>query len=125
MSEQTKKYKDKRNIFRLISFLCSILPIIIYSVIALVNGTPMQKVAMSTCLFIVLIFVVINVIFKHRIRCTIWILLLGIYFAVDNIIPLIIIMACTTALDEFIFEPLSKSYANKYTINKEIDKRNG
>lgn len=32
-------------------------------------------------------------------------------------------MAFSTAIDEFILDPLAKSYANKYKINKEIDKR--
>ena len=125
MSEETKKYKKKRNIFRLISLLLSVLPILVYTVMALVQGTPMQKIGMCTCLFICLLFVIINMLFKHRIRCTIWVLLIGIYVAIDNIVPLIILMATTTALDEFVFEPLAKNFANKYTINKEIDKRNG
>lgn len=32
-------------------------------------------------------------------------------------------MCVTTALDEFIVEPLQKKYKNLYIINREIDKR--
>ena len=79
--------------------------------------------SLGICLVTVLIFTIINVLIKHRIRCTIWILLLGIHACVENITTLLIIMAITTAIDEFIFEPLAKKYKNKYIINKEIDKR--
>ena len=123
MSTVTKSYKNKRNLFRALSILITVLPILVFTVIGFVEGTITEKVSLGICLFLALLFVLINILFKHHIRSTIWILLIGIYVCVRNITPLLIIMAFSTAIDEFILDPLAKSYANKYSINKEIDKR--
>lgn len=123
MSTVTNSYKKKRNLFRALSILITILPILVFTVIGFVEGTITEKVSLGICLFLSLLFVLINILFKHHIRSTIWILLIGIYVCVRNITPLLIIMAFSTAIDEFILDPLAKSYANKYKINKEIDKR--
>ena len=123
MSTVTKSYKKKRNLFRALSILITILPVLVFTVIGFVEGTITEKVSLGICLFLALLFVLINILFKHHIRSTIWILLIGIYVCVRNITPLLIIMAFSTAIDEFILDPLAKSYANKYKINKEIDKR--
>ena len=123
MSTVTNSYKNKRNLFRALSILITVLPILVFTVIGFVEGTITEKVSLGICLFLALLFVLINILFKHHIRSTIWILLIGIYVCVRNITPLLIIMAFSTAIDEFILDPLAKSYANKYRINKEIDKR--
>ena len=123
MTKETKHYKRLTLIFGLLSILATLVPITIYIIIAFVNGSIGEKVSLGICLVTVLIFTIINVLIKHRIRCTIWVLLLGIHACVANIKTLLIIMAITTAIDEFIFEPLAKKYKNKYIINKEIDKR--
>lgn len=123
MSTVTNSYKKKRNLFRALSILITVLPILVFTVIGFVEGTITEKVSLGICLFLALLFVLINILFKHHIRSTIWILLIGIYVCVRNITPLLIIMAFSTAIDEFILDPLAKSYANKYRINKEIDKR--
>lgn len=122
-SEQTKKYKKEYILFNILSILCSITPIIIYTIIGLVNGSIGQKTTLGICLLVTIIFTIFNILFKHRIKCTIWIMLIGIYLCIDNIMPLLFIMAGTTALDEFVFVPLAKAKKNKYNINKEIDKR--
>ena len=119
----SKKYKKIYHFFTFLSILLMTAPVTMYSIIALINGTGLQKVTMVTCLFIAFIFMLINLIFKHHIQCTIWVMLVGIYMGLDNIMSLIIIMCVTTALDEFIVEPLQKKYKNLYLINREIDKR--
>lgn len=123
MSKITNSYRKKKNLLTALSILVTILPILIFTVIGFIQGTITQKVSLGVCLFLALLFVLINIIFKYRIRSTIWIVLIGIYLCVSNITPLLIIMAFTTAIDEFLLEPLAKSYKNKYNTNKEIDKR--
>lgn len=123
MENVTKKYKKNRDIFRLLSLILTILPLLVYIIMAFINGKPSQKVTMGICCFTSLIFVMINIVFKYHIRSTIWVCLIGIYCCISNIVPLLIIMAITTILDEFIFTPLSKKYNSQYKINKEIDKR--
>ena len=119
----TKKYKIKLNICRLLSFTLTVLPVIIYAIMGFMDGTIGEKVSLGICVILALIFVLINVMFKYHIRSTLWVLLIGIYVCIDNIIPLLIIMAATTIIDEFVLVPLINKYKNKYIINKEIDLR--
>ena len=119
----TKKYKIKLNICRLLSFTLTVLPVIIYTIMGFMDGTIREKVSLGICVILALIFVLINIMFKYHIRSTLWVLLIGIYVCIDNIIPLLIIMAATTIIDEFVLVPLINKYKNKYIINKEIDLR--
>ena len=119
----TKKYKIKLNICRLLSFTITVLPVIIYTIMGFMDGTIGEKVSLGICVILALIFVLINIMFKYHIRSTLWVLLIGIYVCIDNIIPLLIIMASTTIIDEFVLVPLINKYKNKYIINKEIDLR--
>ena len=119
----TKKYKLKLNTCKFLSFLLTVFPIIFYVVMGFTNGTKVEKVSLGICVILALIFVIINVMFKYHIRSTLWILLIGVYVCIDNIIPLLIIMATTTIIDEFILVPLINKYKDKYIINKEIDLR--
>ena len=119
----TKKYKIKLNICRLLSFTLTVLPVIIYTIMGFIDGTIGEKVSLGICVILALIFVLINIMFKYHIRSTLWVLLIGIYVCIDNIIPLLIIMAATTIIDEFVLVPLINKYKNKYIINKEIDLR--
>ena len=119
----TDKYKKKYIFFRIFSIVLTVLPIAIYTIIGFCSGSVRQKVTLGLCLILVFIMVMINVIIKHRMRSMIWIMLVGIYVSCYNIVPLLIVMAITTILDECVFEPLCKVYKEKYTINKEIDAR--
>ena len=119
----TKKYKIKLNICRLLSFTLTVLPVIIYTIMGFMDGSIGEKVSLGICVILALMFMLINVMFKYHIRSTLWVLLIGIYVCIDNIIPLLIIMAATTIIDEFVLVPLINKYKNKYIINKEIDLR--
>ena len=119
----TKKYKIKLNICRLLSFTITVLPVIIYVIKGFMDGSIGEKVSLGICVILALMFMLINVMFKYHIRSTLWVLLIGIYLCIDNIIPLLIIMATTTIIDEFVLVPLINKYKNKYIINKEIDLR--
>ena len=119
----TKKYKIKLNICRLLSFTITVLPVIIYTIKGFMDGSIGEKVSLGICVILALMFMLINIMFKYHIRSTLWVLLIGIYVCIDNIIPLLIIMASTTIIDEFVLVPLINKYKNKYIINKEIDLR--
>lgn len=119
----TKKYKNNYILCKTLSILMTLIPLVIYTIKGFCEGTPASKVTLGVCFTTALILTIINVVFKYHMRSTIWILMIGLYVAVDNIIPLLIILAITTILDEFILTPLSRHYKAKYTINKEIDER--
>lgn len=119
----TKKYKNKLNFVRLLSFIITVFPIILYAILGFYNGSIGEKVSLGICTLLAIMFVIINVMFKYHIRSTLWIMLIGIYICIDNIIPLLITMAASTIIDEFVLVPLIKKYKDKYVINKEIDLR--
>lgn len=119
----TDKYKKKYKFLNILSLLITILPILIFIVLGFIEGTIGQKIALGMCLVTTIILVIINLLFKHMPRCGLWIVLTGLAYACNSIVPLLIVMAVTTALDELVFIPLKNKYKNLYTINKEIDKR--
>ena len=122
-SDITKKYQHLAILFHSLSLLVLVAPLAYYTIAGFVNGEVTEKLTIGMTFIIACILLVVNVIFKYHIRSTIWILVLGIYFCIDNILPLLMMVAIGTILDEFILSPLHKLYSNKATINKEIDKR--
>lgn len=99
------------------------MPLLVYVILAFIEGEPMEKFTMGCMVTVALVFVMLNVIMKYNIRSTVWVLILGIYLCLDNITPLLIIMAVSTILDEFVVSKLANKYKGQFIINKEIDKR--
>lgn len=122
-SDITKKYQRLSILFQALSILVLVAPLAYYTIYGFINGEVTEKLTLGITFVVACILLVINVLFKYHIRSTIWILVLGIYFCIDSIMPLLLMVAIGTILDEFILTPLYKSYKNKCTINKEIDKR--
>lgn len=122
-SDITKKYQRLAILFHALSILILVAPLAYYTIYGFINGEVTEKLTLGITFVIACILLVINVLFKYHIRSTIWILVLGIYFCIDSIMPLLLMVAIGTILDEFVLTPLYKSYHNKCTINKEIDKR--
>lgn len=125
MSKETRKYKALSTLFLALSILILVAPIAYYSIQGFIEGETTEKFTLGITFVIACILFVINIMFKFHIKSTIWILVLGIYFCLDNILPMIFILAIGNILDEFVFTPLHKHFKNKAIINKEIDKRIG
>ena len=121
----TNKYKNIYRTFKLLSWAVTILPLIVYFVIAFSKAEVVHKLAIGSMLTIVLILTVINVIGKLQLRSPLFLLLIGIYIGLGQILTPLVITSCGVVLDEFIFTPIYKKYKQLYVINREIDKRNG
>ena len=121
----TKKYKRLKIFFQILSFLVTVAPLIVYVIIGFTNDEIYtgKKVFLGFTLIIALFLVLTNVLFKFHLRSPLFIIILGIYFALNKILTLLIIISIGIVLDEFIFQPLIKKYREKYIINNEIDKR--
>jgi len=125
-SEFTKSCRRKLWLFRILDWLCLITPILIYIVIALSNdGIKVgYKVTLMSMLIIAIILCVVNVLTQKRLRCPIWIILIGLYVAIrDYLMPLIIILAVVSVLDDLVFTPLIHYYYTKTVASKTIDQR--
>ena len=123
LNERTKKAKSKYILFKTLSMCLIFMPLLVYVILAFIEGEPMEKFTMGCMVTVALVFVMLNVIMKYNIRSTVWVLILGIYLCLDNITPLLIIMAVSTILDEFVVSKLANKYKGQFIINKEIDKR--
>lgn len=123
MSEVTKKYTAAYIFFGFLSFMANIAPLIYYFILAMMNATVEQKVVLGGMVTAAALIVGINILFKCHFRSAIWIVLLGIFFVIQDILPLLIAIAILTIADEFIFTPLYKKFKELATINRQIDKR--
>lgn len=123
LNERTKKAKSKYILFKTLSMCLIFMPLLVYVILAFIEGEPMEKFTMGCMVTVALVFVMLNVIMKYNIRSTVWVLILGIYLCLDNITPLLIIMAVSTILDEFVVSKLANKYKGQFIINKEIDRR--
>ena len=123
MSEITIKYKRGYLITKSISIIMTIGPLLYYLIVGFSIAEPTKRVILSLSAISALFLMLINVIFKLRIRSVMFILLLGIHSCINNITNLILILAATTFLDEVLFVPMCNYCKSKYEINKEIDKR--
>lgn len=125
MSDITKKYRCLYITFYLLSILILLAPLVYYFVLAVIEAEVVQKVSLGIMFTMAVILTGINIVFKKHYRSAIWIMLLAIFICVKEILPLIVMLAIATILDEFILTPLYKKFKNLCTINKEIDKRMG
>ena len=119
----TKGYKSKWLICQALSLICTFGPVIGFGIYALAVSDTTTRVALSFLSLASILIAVVNILFKYSFRTAVYLMLLALSVALDEMtVVLIIVMACT-GLDEFVFDPLAKSFKNKYIINKEIDRR--
>lgn len=120
----TKKYHIVAVILLVLSILLNVTPLAAYTIIGLTSASlVVEKVALTSTIFVVLIMSVVAWINKITMRSRIWLIMLALYFCLDTIITPLLIIAVTQIIDEIIVCPLRKKYQNRYIINKEIDKR--
>lgn len=122
----TKKCRRLKWFYIILDAICLCAPLLIYIVIAFVNGgvTVPHKVALVSTLLIAISLTIFNVIAQKRLRCPIWIIIIGLYIAIrDYLMPLIIILAVTSVLDDLVFTPLIAYYRTKAIASHTIDQR--
>lgn len=121
----TKKYERLSLLFYWLGVITLLAPVIIYTAIGFAEGTITEKISLGMTLIGAIILTALNVLFKTHYRSGIWLVIIGLFFCLESIMPLLTCVAVATILDEFVFTPLHNMYKQKYTINKEIDKRIG
>lgn len=124
MSDYTKITRIKYYIAVSINWILLFLPVAIYVIMIVVDKDTGggSKVAVVACLMIAAVITLMNALTKVRLRCPIWIILIGLYIAVrEFLLPLIIIMAVATILDDFLFAPLVTHYRTKLISAKTFD----
>ena len=125
-SNYTKVCRAKLWLYRSLDLIILFAPVIVYTIIALTKDgvTVPGRVAVVGSVCIALILSLFNIIAQKRLRCPIWIILIGLYVAIKEILlPLIIILAVVTVIDDLILTPLITYYRTKLITNKSIDER--
>lgn len=124
-SSFTNRTRARLWTYRILDLLILLLPIMIYIGFAYADGAALthEKVALTGCISIALILTLFNILTKRHLRSPIWILLIGLYCIVDNLLPLVITLASATVADEFILTPLISHYRTKLVADKAIDRR--
>lgn len=123
-SQRTKTCGQLAILFSVISALLLFGPFAFYAIKAFIVAETVKKLALGAMFFISGIIYVFCLAQKYHPRSIVWLLVLGIYVALEHIIPLIIAVAIASLLDEFVFTPLAKRYRELTRTNKEIDRRN-
>lgn len=124
-SKYTKDSRFKLWLFRILDAICLVTPLLIYVIIALCGGAVVAaKVAVVSTVMVAIILTVFNIVAQKRLRCPIWIMLIGLFVAIkEYLLPLIIILAITSVLDDLVFTPLITYYKTKLISNKAMDER--
>ena len=127
-SNYTKRLRRNLWILRVTDWVLLFVPLIVYVFIALFDGgvTAAGRVSVVASVMIAIILTAFNVISQKKLRCPLWIVLIGLYVAVKEwLLPLIILLAVTSVLDDLIFAPLIANVAQKLNASKVIDARMG
>lgn len=124
MTQKTRSLRAKRNIFRALSFLANVVPLLVFTIMAFVSGeATVSKLGLSCTLVVVIILSLVAWTNKIALRSRLWILLFGLWFCLDSVILPIVVIGSCQVLDELVLSPLSKHYGFRYGVNKEIDQR--
>lgn len=120
----TRKYKARYIIFSLLSLASTIIPVIFFTVKSYIDSDSVHvKVIFSMTILVTLLLTAIGIANKCIYRSKLWILLIGLYICLKNIMQPLIWIATCQVLDELCFNPLKQHYKNLFIINREIDKR--
>lgn len=131
-SRITKKYSILVTIFSILHLACLFLPLCIYApqgieVVTLSSNSGssvLLTVGTITCTVLFLISLMSSAVHRLRLhKSIIWIMLLVMALALENIKGFVIFMSITSILDEILINPIRTKCKEKLTINKEIDKR--
>lgn len=121
----TKNYKFKKNITFILSMLCSIGPLVVFTIMGIIQGEGVEKISLTLTAISSIVLAVIAILNKIHLRSTTYILMIGLWIALDNLLPFVITLMICTMLDELVLTPLHKRWKEDYHTNKQFDRRVG
>ena len=122
-STRTKQLTVKQRILNGLHVVLNVGPILVFIVLAFIFGETGTKVTLGATAVVALIMTLIAFVNKTAMKSRIWVILIGVWLALDSfLIPLITIASCQLT-DEIIVEPLLSANKTKLLANKELDLR--
>lgn len=122
-SKETKKSLTLKRLFLSLSILANTVPILVFVIIGFINGEPRQKFTLGLTILVAVMFGILSIINKHFMRSIIFIILIGLYYTLNKLLPVILVFGLCTVLDEIVLTPLYRKYRNEAQTNKIIDRR--
>lgn len=127
-SNYTKKAIKILWLLRFCNLAFLFVPVMVYVIIALASGgvTVTGRVSVVSSVMVSIILTTFNVITKRNLRSPRWIILIGLFVAIrEALLPLVIMLAVTSVLDDLVFTPLIDHYKHVVETSLVIDKRMG
>lgn len=125
-TNHTKSIRKKYWGLKVLNFTLLTFPLIFYIGRALTDDAVLvyNKIALVGSVMVALILTTFNILAKLKLRAPIWIILLGLYLAMKAyLMPLVIILAVVSILDDFFFSPVLSKLKVKLIANIAMDER--
>lgn len=125
-SKFTKGLRAKLWVCRIIDFLILVVPCLVYVIFAFVNGDigNTKKIILTGLCAVAIIITIFNLFAQKHKRSPIWLVIIGLFIAIRELLmPLIIMLAVGSILDDFLFAPLISYYRTALISSKVYDKR--
>lgn len=123
VSKVTKKCRAFKWLFWSLSFLSNFGLILGFFIYGLICGEKTTQYSLALVGVVGVVVSVLSVILKQHWRTPLILVVGGLYWAINEFANVLIAVAICIVLDEMIFTPCYKHFANKTMINGEIDKR--
>ena len=130
LTARTKKCKKLGILFHFISWFLCFGTALTFVIVGISRGWGSSKTDVKSAVGTVVYGIgvslipmaILAIVVKDRIRPTVWMIdIILANYLFDSWLMYIVFAAWL--IDQYIIAPLAKSYTNKYTINKEIDRR--
>ena len=125
MAEKTKKLREWKCFWLIVSVLLTVAPIVFFFIAGLCDGSisVAKKFGLSSTIVVVLAISALGILRKHQFKCVIWVFLLAAYAFISKFGAVLITMGVCSILDEIVALPMYRRCKLRYNINKEIDER--
>lgn len=123
-SKYTKNVRYVAALLTVASLMLCFGPAIWYVGSALLSDAAVvHKVALTFTCTVSVIMSLICLMRKTAFKSSVWLMLIGLWLCLDNIVGMIIITAVCQTVDELVVSPFAKYFREKAHISSEIDKR--
>lgn len=122
-STRTKKLNKVQWLLRGLHILLNVAPIIVFIVIAFIHGDIGTKATLGCTAFVALIMTAVAWNNKVAMKSRIWVVLIGVWLALDSFMIPLVTIASTQLVDEIFIEPMLAANKTKLVANRQMDLR--
>jgi hypothetical protein len=117
-STRTKKLSKVQWLLRGLHILLNVAPIIVFIIIAFIHGDIGTKATLGCTAIVALIMTLVAWTNKMAMKSRIWVVLIGVWLALDSFMIPLITIASTQLVDEIFIEPMMAANKTKLVANR-------